>query len=201
MVIKKNNVVKRIGIIPGQGLSGINGASGIVIYNHEVPTYLKSKYANHNKVGLNKVDSCGYFGIRVDGSYNLIEYNTIENCGLTLNDGAAFYTFGRRKDVNHHLTLRRNIIRKAHENHEATLGNQIVFNGIYIDNNSADCLIEENTSMDHSCNGIQNNVAAFNNTYTKNNLFNCRVGVGFYEWGDRIGQTFGNKVLNNTMPP
>jgi len=198
-MLVENNVVKRMGIIPGQGLSGVNAASGIIIYNHEVFTYLKSKYANHNKVRLNKVDSCGYIGIRVDGSYNLVEYNIIDNCGLTLNDGAAFYTFGQRNDVNHHLTLRRNIIRNARGNRDSTPGNKIVFNGIYIDNHSSDCLIEENTSINHSSNGIQNNAAAFNNTYTKNNIFNCGVGIGFYEWGTRIGQTYGNKVFNNTF--
>jgi hypothetical protein len=198
-MLVENNVVKRMGIIPGQGLSGVNAASGIVIYNHEVYTYLKSKYANHNKVRLNKVDSCGYIGIRVDGSYNLVEYNILDHCGLTLNDGAAFYTFGQRKNVNHHLTLRRNIIRNAQGNEDGTPGNKIVFNGIYIDNHSSDCLIEENTSMDHSSNGIQNNVASFDNTYVNNNIFNCETGIGFYEWGHRVGQTYGNKVTNNTF--
>jgi hypothetical protein len=122
---------------------------------------------------------------------------------LTLNDGAAFYTFGPRKAVNHHLTLRRNIIRNSRGNIDGTPANELHFNGIYIDNRTSECLIDENTNMNHSSSGINNNVASFNNTYTKNNIFNCATAFGIYEWTNgpslTVGQTFGVNVYNNTF--
>lgn len=198
MLIEANQV-KRIGLKAGHGFSGINGASAISIYNHESKTFKKEKYANHNIVRLNRVDSCGYNGIRVDGSYNLVEYNTIENCGLTLNDGSALYCFAMKPGITHHQTFRRNIVKNSKGNNEATPANGIHFNGIYIDNNSHDMIIEENTSIGNSSAGLMNNVASFNNSFIKNNVLNSLTGIGFYEWGDRIGQTYGNKVFNNTI--
>jgi hypothetical protein len=203
-LLVENNQVTRIGLVPGQGLSGINAASGIVIYNHEPsgfhegPPRLKPRYANHNQIRLNRIDSCGYTGGRVDGSYNVVEYNVIANCGLTLNDGAAFYCFAQQPGITHHLVMRRNIIRNARGNNEATPAEEIAFNGIYIDNNSHDMLVEENTSMDHSSNGITNNDGSFDNSYIRNNIFNCNRGIDFAEW-HRLGRTYGSKVSYNTV--
>ncbi|HEX8376349.1 MAG TPA: right-handed parallel beta-helix repeat-containing protein, partial [Pedobacter sp.] len=193
----ENNEVKNIGLVPGQGYSGVNGASGIGIVNNESQTYKKSRYANNNLVRLNKVDSCGYNGIRVDGNYNTVEYNIISNCGLTLNDGSSLYCYAQQTEITHHQIFRRNIVKNSKGNNEGTPANSIHFNGIYIDNNCHDMLIEENTSMDNSSSGLMNNAGSYSNTFNGNNVFNCGTAMGMYEWS-RPNMIYGIKISNNT---
>jgi hypothetical protein len=194
----ENNTVKRIGLAPGQGFSGVNGATGISVVNHESKTYLKERYARNNMVRLNRIDSCGYNGLRVDGSYNTVEFNTIENCGLTLNDGSGLYCFAAQTGITHHQTFRRNIVRKSIGNNVATPANGIHFNGIYIDNNCHDMVIEENTSSDHSSAGLVNNAGSYRNSFINNVVYNTKTGFSSYEWS-RPGMMFGLILKENTI--
>jgi hypothetical protein len=175
----ENNEVRRIGLLPAQGFTGVNGATGISISNIESKFFRKPKYSNHNVVRYNTVDSCGYNGIRVDGSYNLVEKNSITYSGLTLNDGSALYCYATMPGITHHSVFRNNFVANSVGNNTATPANGIHFNGIYIDNNSHDMVVEGNTSTGHSSSGIVNNDGSYNNIYRGNVIFNCKSGIVF----------------------
>ncbi|HZH65169.1 MAG TPA: right-handed parallel beta-helix repeat-containing protein [Flavisolibacter sp.] len=194
----ENNEVRRIGLLPAQGFTGVNGATGISISNIESKVLLKPKYSNHNVVRYNIVDSCGYNGIRVDGSYNLVEKNSISYSGLTLNDGSALYCFATMPGITHHSVFRDNLVANSVGNTTATPANGIHFNGIYIDNNSHDMLVEGNTSTGHSSSGIVNNDGSYKNVYRGNVIFNCKSGIVFPEWA-RLGGMYDNIVEGNTV--
>jgi parallel beta-helix repeat protein len=160
--------------------------------------FLKPRYSNHCIVRYNIVDSCGYNGIRVDGSYNLVEKNIINASGLTLNDGSALYCFATMAGITHHSIFRNNIVTNSVGNNAATPANGIHFNGIYIDNNSYDMLVEGNTSSGHSSAGIVNNDASSRNTYRGNIIYDCKSGIVFPEWA-KLGGMYDNVVEENTV--
>jgi hypothetical protein len=149
-------------------------------------------------VQWNRVDSVGYNGIRVDGHHNLVEYNLIEHCGLTLNDGANLYCFAQAPGVTHHSVFRRNIIRYGVGDNLATPANDILVFGIYLDNNTHDVLVEENTVTGISSSGMVNNDASFRNTFRKNTVFDCADGLGFAEWAN-LGKIRDNVVEENVF--
>jgi hypothetical protein len=193
-----HNELHRIGLERGQGWSGVNGATAILIHNVERKRQTDTTYAHHNTVRWNRVDSVGYNGIRVDGDHNLVEYNLIEHCGLTLNDGANLYCFAQAPGVTHHSVFRRNIIRYGVGDNLATPANDILVFGIYLDNNTHDVLVEENTVMGISSSGMVNNDASFRNTFRKNTVFDCADGLGFAEWAN-LGKIRGNVVEDNVF--
>lgn len=192
------NTLQRIGLLRGQGWSGVNGATGILIYNTERPVQTDTTFAHHNIVRYNRVDSCGYNGIRVDGSYNLVEFNVIDHCSLTLNDGANLYCFAKGPGVTHHSVFRNNIVRYSIGNSDATPRNPNLAFGIYLDNNSSEMLVEGNTVVSTGASGILNNDASYNNTIQNNTVYNCKEGIGFSEWAN-LGKVFGMVVQSNLV--
>lgn len=192
------NELKRIGLSRGHGWSGVNGASGILLHNTERKVQYDTTYAHHNKVRYNRVDSCGYNGIRVDGHHNLVEYNVIDHCSLTLNDGANLYSFAAGPGVTHHSVFRNNIVRYSVGDSKATPNNPNLAFGIYLDNNSHDMLVEGNTVISTGASGIVNNDASFNNTIRNNTIFDCQDGLGFAEWAN-VGKIYGMVVEGNTI--
>lgn len=192
------NDLKRIGLSRGHGWSGVNGASGILLHNTERKVQFDTTFAHHNIVRYNRVDSCGYNGIRVDGHHNLVEYNVIEHCSLTLNDGANLYCFAAGPGVTHHSIFRNNIVRYSIGDSKATPGNPNLAFGIYIDNNSYDMLVEGNTVISTGASGILNNDASYNNTFRNNTIYDCEDGLGFAEWAN-VGKLYGLLVEGNTV--
>jgi hypothetical protein len=192
------NDLKRIGLSRGHGWSGVNGASGILVHNTERKVQSDTTFAHHNTVRYNRVDSCGYSGIRVDGHHNLVEYNVIDHCSMTLNDGANLYCFAASPGVTHHSIFRNNIVRYSIGDSKATPGNPNLAFGIYIDNNSHDMLVEGNTVIATGASGIVNNDASFNNTFRNNTIYDCQEGLGFAEWAN-VGKIYGLLVEGNTI--
>ncbi len=193
-----HNDLRRVGLERGQGWSGVNGATAILIHNVERKKQTDTTYAHHNTVQWNRVDSVGYNGIRVDGHHNLVAYNLIEHCGLTLNDGANLYCYAQAPGVTHHSVFRRNIIRYGVGDNLATPANDILVFGIYLDNNSHDVRVEENTVTGISSSGMVNNDASFRNTFRKNTVFGCAAGLGFAEWAN-LGKIRDNVVEENVF--
>lgn len=192
------NELKRIGLSRGHGWSGVNGASGILLHNIERKVQNDSTFAHHNTVRYNRVDSCGYNGIRVDGHHNLVEYNVIDHCSLTLNDGANLYSFAAGPGVTHRSIFRNNIVRYSIGDSKATPNNPNLAFGIYLDNNSHDMLVEGNTVISTGASGIVNNDASFNNTIRNNTIYDCQEGLGFAEWAN-VGKLYGLVVEGNVV--
>lgn len=192
------NLVKNIGLERGYGWTGVNGATGILIYNTERKELLDTTLAHHNVVRMNRVDSCGYNGVRVDGHHNLVEYNVIDHCSLTLNDGANLYCFAKGPGITHHSIFRRNIIRYSIGDSEMTPQNPNLAFGIYLDNNSHDMIVEGNTVMSTNAAGLVNNDASFRNVFRDNTVYDCKIGIDFAEWANS-GKIFDCQVLQNTF--
>jgi len=192
------NDLKRIGLARGHGWSGVNGATGILLHNTERKVQFDTTFAHHNSVRYNRVDSCGYNGIRVDGHHNVVEYNVIDHCSLTLNDGANLYCFAAGFGVTHHSIFRNNIVRYSIGDSKATPGNPNLAFGIYIDNNSYNMLVEGNTVISTGASGILNNDGSFSNTFRNNTIYDCQDGLGFAEWAN-VGKLFGLLVEGNTV--
>jgi parallel beta-helix repeat protein len=191
------NDIKRVGLIPGYGWSGNFSPIGILICNKEDEAQIPP-YSHHNIIKNNRIDSCGYSGIRMDGNNSICEYNFINNCMLTLNDGGAFYCFARHPDVTFKNIIRNNIIMNTRGNTESTPDHHNIGLALYIDNNCHDLTIENNTIINNASSGLFINDAVFNCTILNNNLYNNSQGIAFAEW-NKIGGNFGHIVENNTV--
>jgi len=177
------NTIKRIGLFPGEGVSGVNGMEGIVIENEE--TNQKLSTAFENRIAYNLVDSTGYAGIRMDGKNSVCEFNIVKNTSLKLNDSGAIYCFGKVQNRTQNNSISNNLILNAVGNIEATPSNGIATNGIYVDNNSTEILLENNTIINVSSSGIHVNDAAPRNTLKNNTIYNCASGICFAEWANK----------------
>jgi len=192
----EHNTVTRIGLSPGEGISGINGMIGIVIENYEHDKTLS--YSNNNRISYNVVDSTGYAGIRMDGTNSVCEYNIVKNTNLKLNDSGAIYCYGKFKGQTDSNIIRNNLIVNSIGCAEATPGNHIAANGIYVDNNSTHILVEKNTVINATNSGIFVNDGAPNNYLKNNTVYNCGYGIGFAEWANLDG-LYGCEIDNNTI--
>jgi parallel beta-helix repeat protein len=140
-----NNTVNRTGLIPGMGLYGVNGMIGILVEARDETMNrvldIENFQSDSNYVALNRVDSSGYIGIRVDGQYNLTEKNIIKYSLLELCDGGGLYCFRHSKNS----TFQNNFIYHSRGNNESTdKGHHLIALGLYIDG-AKHCRVSENT--------------------------------------------------------
>lgn len=181
--IIKENTVKRVGVLQGQGHSAVNGMISIVIENDEKNNLLST--SNKNLIARNLVDSNGYAGIRMDGKNSICEYNVVKNSSLFLNDAGGIYCWGKIKNLTSHNIIRNNIVMNVVGNVEATPGNGYAANGIYVDNNATDVLVENNTILNVVSAGILINDIAPKNTIRGNTIVNASKGIVFSEWAHK----------------
>jgi hypothetical protein len=127
-----------------------------------------------------------------------VEQNVIDQCSLTLNDGANLYSFATEPGITHHSVFRNNIVRYSIGDSYMTPDNPNLAFGIYLDNNSHDMLVEGNTIINTNAAGITNNDASFRNTYRKNTTYDCKEGIGFAEWANH-GRVFDCIVEGNVF--
>ena len=198
LLIEKNNLFN-IGNIMGYGISGVNGMIGITIANKETKKEPGDHIAHHNIITKNKVDSTGYVGIRMDGAYSKMEYNTVNNALCNLSDGAAIYCWAITKNYTHHNQIHHNIISNVSgSNYGTPSGPNPAANGIYIDNNCYNMLVENNTILNISASGIHINSDAYDNMVKNNTIYNCLSGFSVAEWA-KPSATFGNTFKRNNI--
>lgn len=190
------NKIHRVGLWPGEGVSGVNGMEGIVIENQEKNHSLS--VASFNRIAYNEVDSTGYAGIRMDGKNSVCEFNVVKNTSLKLNDSGGIYCFGKVKNRTHNNRISNNLIINAVGNTEATPSNGMATNGIYVDNNSTAIIVENNTVIHASSNGIFVNDGSPNNIVRGNTTFDCEAGIAFAEWMKK-DSLFGCTIEKNTI--
>lgn len=146
----ENNTVKRIGLVPGYGIDGINGAIGISVENPEKSGLSQKQLSNNNLIRNNYVDSTGYMSVRMDGFNNVFEKNIVKNGLLTMNDGGLIHTYGadQREGMNMDYTynniIRNNIFMNCYGNTESAANDHKIINGIYLDARSNKFVIENN---------------------------------------------------------
>lgn len=198
LLIEKNNLFN-IGNIMGYGISGVNGMIAITIANKEAKKQASDHIAHHNIIQKNKVDSTGYVGIRMDGAYSKMEYNTISNALCNLSDGAAVYCWAISKNYTHDNTIRYNIISNVTgSNYGTPSGPSPAANGIYIDNQCYNILVAKNTLLNISASGIHVNSDAYDNVVKNNTIYNCNTALSLAEWATAKA-TYGNLLTGNQV--
>ncbi len=190
--IIENNRMKRIGLIPGYGVDGINGAIGISVENLEELNLPPEEVSSHNLIRNNYIDSTGYMSVRMDGFENIFEKNVVKNGLLTMNDGGLIHTYGADKtdglnlNYTHSSIIRDNIFINCIGNTESSANDHKIINGIYLDARSNRFTIENNIVV--NCGGgillndktrdciVKNNIIYGNSgsslTVVQSNFFN-----------------------------
>ena len=198
LLIKENNV-SDIGNTMGYGISGVNNMIGIVVANNEIVKEAGSHIAQYNTIRKNVVDSIGYVGIRMDGANSIMEYNNINNVMGKLSDGAAVYCWSISKNYTHHNQIHHNIVSNVSgSNYGTPSGPNPAANGIYIDNNCYNILVENNIVLNISASGIHINSDSYNNVVKNNTIYNCLSGFSVAEWA-KPSATFGNNFTKNNI--
>jgi parallel beta-helix repeat protein len=186
-----HNQVRAIGLIPGQGILGVNGCVGIVCeLRNEGQNRNYDKFdtvAHHNRILHNFIDSCGYIGLRADGAYNQIEKNIIDHSMLTLDDGGGLYCYNK---FTHGSSVKQNFVYNSSA--QGTISN-----GIYVDNLVYDMVLDSNTVVNNAGSGLLVNAEAHDNTLQNNVLYNNGSGVCFSDWG--TSAIVNNKVKGNVI--
>lgn len=192
-VTVSNNTIKRIALVPDFTKIGMGDqcCSGLAFEIH----------GDNAQVRNNRIDSIGYIGIRSFDRNNLIEYNFLQNCCLSKDDGGGIYT-GWQSDRTapgaSGTIIRRNIVLNTRSAPESNpdLG-YTPGEGIYVDDQGHDITITENTAADCSNHGffLHNN----KNMRVSNNVsYNNQTQMGLAE--DAIigpGYVTNNSVKNN----
>lgn len=193
-----DNTISKIGNIPGYGISGVNGMIGVAIENIEKVKASTDHIALYNLVKGNRIDSCGYVSVRMDGAKSVMENNVLSNSLLNLSDGAAIYCWAKDgPNYTYDNIIRNNIVYNVTGSNLGTPSeSNPIANGIYIDNNCYNILVQGNTIFNSTGSGIHINSDAYNNTVTNNTVYNCQTAMSIAEWV-KPNATFGNKIENN----
>ncbi len=197
--IIQNNTMKRIGLIPGYGIDGVNGGVGIILSNREIKGKENRNTGHNNLISHNRIDSTGYVSIRMDGYNSTCEYNNVSYALLTLNDGSMIYCWGKDTAFTYNNVIRNNIVQYAIGNTEATPKDHKMNNGIYIDNNAHHIIITGNI-VRGAGSGIHINAGAYNNTIKENVLYGNKKALSFAQWGNgRFSTVCENNYATNNI--
>lgn len=153
--------------------------------------------STNNVVRGNYIDSIGYIGIRLDGSYSLAEKNIVKNTILHMNDGGAIYCWGQHYDYTHNNTIRQNIVINPEGSKEATPNNRLFGIGIYVDNRCRNITVEDNIFLEAKA-GILINDDSFDNIIQNNTTYDNLYGIMFSEFY-KPGSLKGCVTENNIM--
>jgi parallel beta-helix repeat protein len=157
----QNEIIKT-GIFAGLGTSGNGTYIGLSITGDPLAT--------NNSFLYNRIDSTGYIAIDFRTGGNLIKNNFIQNFCLIKDDGAGIYTWGTNQQNN---IIEGNIIQNGSGNGEGTPHPYYRYaSGIYIDDNSSNITVKNNTVAYCAQAGIfihnSGNVKILNNTLFAN---------------------------------
>ncbi|MEP6583496.1 MAG: right-handed parallel beta-helix repeat-containing protein [Ginsengibacter sp.] len=158
--IVKNNIIKSTGLIAGMGLSGNNTYQAITVNGQ------------NNLVEYNNIDSTGFTAIRFgSGDSNIIKNNFITNFTITKDDGGGINTIGTSGIPFKGIKVIGNIIKNGIGISEGTdKPGTSSSNGIYMDDNTSNVLIDGNTVLNCGKSGIFFH-NAFSITLNNNTIF------------------------------
>lgn len=158
-----HNEFKKTGLIRNNGVgTEINGSA------------LKVAFGDSCNLHHNIIDSAGYCGISVDGTYNMIEKNIISNVMLCNNDGGALKSFGGQS---HHNIFQNNIITTSDGNKDGTYQANFITPAIYFDFNVNNSIIKNNTIYNRTQKGIFQNAGDSSNTIEGNVIYGSNIGI------------------------
>jgi hypothetical protein len=169
-----NNVIQRIGVIPGYGESSY-GPNGL-------PSGIYNFSGANSEIAHNTIDSTGYSGININSvtfTNSIIEDNTIKATMSTLGDGGAIYMYGTNS-----YTIRNNTIIDCYgytNSISPTSGYQSF--GIYFDSGTHDIIVTGNTVVRaRDCGLYIQGMAggsSHNITFRNNTLIDCGASSNY----------------------
>lgn len=163
-----NNTLTDMGMLPGCGTTGINGASGIVLWS-----------GRGALIANNTLARVGYAAIRFDCNDHTVTNNFISDAMMTLNDGGALYTYGTT--CGGHI-ITNNIVLRSVGNGSTNAGAGSIGAGVYLDGFSSNVLVHGNALIDCGGTGIVLNGGS-GHTITNNTVVGFGGGgVGAYEY-------------------
>ncbi len=157
----KNNSIKNTGLIEGMGGNGTGTYQAITSFGY------------NSLIELNEIDSTGYNGIYFGGNYSEVKNNLITNFCLKKDDGGGIYVGDWRPWIGKKITG--NIILNGIGAGEGTdRPGYLPVEGIYIDDNTANAEIANNTVANCAEAGIKihnaHEIQIKNNTLFNNGL-------------------------------
>ncbi len=193
--IIKNNVIKNTGIIPGNGKSGVGNYSGITLIG------------NINRIEYNTIENTGYIPINFQGDSILIKNNYINKFAFVLDDGGGIYTWNGCPSspngiygINHSdRKITGNIIQNGIGAAEGTNSPNKAASGIYLDDNTMDVKVSNNTISNCTLNGIFLHNSR-ENLLDHNTMFNNNIQLKFESNGKcTTDPVLSNNVTNNIL--
>jgi parallel beta-helix repeat protein len=161
-----NCYIHNIAMIPGMGGDGTTTYGGISLNQSGV---------NNCLVEFNRVDSTGYIGIKFSGNNSIVRNNYVTNYCNILDDGGGIYTGGNNytgRKIYNNIVINNPTVKTASY---GTTGSTVEVNGIYLDDNTANTLVYNNSSSGnstglyfHACHEI---------TAYDNILYNNDIGI------------------------
>ena len=185
----RNNLVKNTGLIPGAGQSGNGTYQGLFVSGAS------------NLVEYNIIDSTGFTAIRFGGGdSNVIKNNLVTNFTIAKDDGGGITTLGTAGVTWYGQKVIGNIIINGIGISEGTdKPGSSSSNGIYMDDNSSNILIDGNTITDCGRSGIFIH-NAFSMTITNNTVFNNATQLLMvHDYGMPNALLRNNVVKNNIL--
>ena len=152
-----------------------------------------------------RVTNSGYVGIKWYGNNTFIKYNLVDTYCKVRDDGAGIYTSEIQDTLLYQKRFNRNVVSNIVVNGigqgfgTSNANNESAVNGIYVDDGSADVLIDSNTCAYIPVAGVHGN----NNrriTVTNNTIFNTKYSFSTQRFS--FGQTVtGMRVTKNIFYP
>ena len=176
-----SNIVENVGLIAGQAFSG-NLTNAIAINNNDC------------LVKNNTIRNIGYSGIKLSSTADVItiQNNYIHDVLLTLNDGAGIYTAGEGTS----RKIDGNIVLNVKGNTDGTpYPDRFIARGIYLDVNSTNVIITNNTVANCSEGGYMIHRSR-ENRLENNTAFNNGYGMFFQ---NNTGTNIRNNNLTNNI--
>lgn len=173
-----NNTIKDIGLIPGASYRATQN-NGMFL----------STFSN-SLVQYNNILNTGYNGIYIIGGNTEIKNNFINYSCMLLDDGAAIYTSGKSSTG---LIFDENIILNSGVGN----CNARLAEGVYLDENSANITVKNNSIANCLFAGIKNHKGN-NNIITNNTCFNNGTGI-FLQNSSKTANTINNLTINGNI--
>ncbi len=186
--IIKNNTIKNTGLIAGLGISGNNSYQAITING------------SNNLIEYNNIDSTGFTGIRfAGGDSNIIKNNFISNFTITKDDGGGINTIGTAGITYKGIKVIGNIIKNGIGISEGTdKPGTSSSNGIYMDDNISNILIDGNTVTNCGKSGIFFH-NAFDMTLNNNTVFDNATQLIMVHDYAMPNALLRNNIINNDI--
>ena len=157
----RNNVIKNSGLDAGMAGNSSHSFSGLNING------------DNNIIEYNEIDSSGYIGIRFAGNSTLVKNNFINHFCLVKDDGGGVYTGNNdSKNDRYDQRIEGNIILNGIGANDGTTEKSLQACGIYLDDNSANITVNNNTLAYSNKAGLYlhngHNIIVTNNTFYAN---------------------------------